>query len=177
MITIGVLILFLPAIIILAISVIINSDLSIRFLAMALLLLCLDQMRMAIVDLQNIAAIPASKKDDRLDWFRGVTLATIVVELFGFYLAGWHLGVGAIVVLLSQIGFNLFAKIQLEPQSDSPIIVWTWRDRWVVLVADIVGVGLISFWLAKIAILGMSIGLLGMVLTYVVIKYASDKPV
>jgi hypothetical protein len=176
MITIGIVILFLPAIIILAIGVTVNSDLSTRLLVMALLLLCLDQMRMAIVDLQNIAAIPASKKDDRLNWFRGVTLATIVVELFGFYLAGWYLGVGAIVVLLSQIGFNLCAGIQLEPQSHAPIVVWTWRDRWVVLVADIVGIGLVSFWLAKIATLGMSIGLLGMVLTYGVVKYTSDIP-
>jgi hypothetical protein len=171
MTTIGIVILFLPAIGILIVSVITNSDLSARLLAMALLLLCFDQMRMAIVDLQNIAAIPASKKEDRLSWFYGVTLATILVELLGFYLAGWHLGVGTIVVLISQIGFNLFAGIQLDPQAKEPITSWTWRDRWVVLVADSVGIGLVSFWLAKIAPLGMSIGLLAMVLIYGVIKY------
>jgi hypothetical protein len=167
--------LFLPAIVILVMNVIFSGDLSSELLGIALTLLCLDQMRMAIVDLQNVRAIPGLKSDDRLTWFYRVTLTTIAVELFGFYLAGWYLGVGAIVVLLSQIGFNLFAGIQLEPSAEQPIITWTWRDRLVVLIADGVGIGLVSFWLAKMAMLGMSIGLLLMVLVYGVVKYASAK--
>jgi hypothetical protein len=172
---IGIVILFLPAILILVVSVISSSDLSSKLLAIALTLLCLDQMRMAIVDLQNIRAILGLKSDDRLTWFYRVTLVTIAVELFGFYLAGGYLGGGTIVVLLSQIGFNLFAGVQLEPLADQPIVTWTWRDRLVVLIADAVGIGLVSFWLAKMAMLGMSIGLLLMVLIYGVVKYTSAK--
>lgn len=50
-----------------------------RYLALALLLLCLDQARMAIADLQDIAAITtqSSGPDLRLDRFRLVTWSTI----------------------------------------------------------------------------------------------------
>jgi hypothetical protein len=143
-------------------------------LALALLVLGLDQMRMAILDLRQIAQVTAQFMDDdrRLDRFRWVTYSTISLEILGFGLAFWNLGWGAIVVLLSQIWFNLLAGVQLQPDGEPLIQDYGWRDRGLILFADSLGLLLSGLWLAGIAPLVMAIGLLAMVLIYVVLKYA-----
>jgi hypothetical protein len=148
-------------------------------LAIALLLLGIDQIRMAIVDLRQIAQVTAqlTTPDPRLDRFRWVTYSTIGLEILGFGLAFWHLGWGAIVVLLSQVWFNLLAGVQLQPDGepltqDALIKNLGWRDRGIILVADGLGILLSGFWAIGWAPLGMAIGLLAMVLIYGVIKYS-----
>jgi hypothetical protein len=98
-------------------------------LALALLLLAIDQARMAAVDLTQVAAIRAQPLDQRLEQFYRITLSTILFELLGFYGAIGNLGVGAAVVLLSQIWFNLLANIQLQPETEEPIRAWGIADR------------------------------------------------
>ncbi|MGI0490733.1 hypothetical protein ACN4EG_02890 [Alkalinema pantanalense CENA528] len=170
-------VLFLPAIVGLGWQTIAAVNWATRGVIIALLLLCGDQCRMAIVDLENVALVKdltLAKKltqDARLSRFYGVTIATIVIELLGFYSAiGW-LGWGAAIVLLSQVGFNLLAGIQLQPQESAPIVPWGIRDRLPVLIADALGLGLVGCWVAGIQPLAMALGLLTMVLIYGVVKY------
>ena len=138
-----------------------------RLLAMAIFLLSLDLCVMAIFDLQQVARVRALLLSDaRLDRFYGVTVMTIALELLGMYGAQSSLWVGAAVILMSQVGFNLFAGVQLLPDQAEPIVTFGIRDRALVLVADGVGVGLVSLGLAGVMPLGMASGLLGMVAIY-----------
>lgn len=70
------------------------------------------------------------------------------------------------MILMSQVGFNLFAGVQLLPDQAEPIVTFGIRDRALVLVADVVGVGLVSLGLVGVMPLGMASGLLGMVVIY-----------
>jgi hypothetical protein len=150
---------------------------SVRLLSLALLLLGADQARMAIVDLQNIQAVSEQiksaqlKHDPRLTRFSQVTISKIGLELIGLYLAWWNLGWGGLGVMCSQIWFNSLAGVQLNPHTDEPIQPWGIRDRSVILIADIAGLGLILLWIRQIAPLVDAIGLLAMVLLYGLMKY------
>ena len=146
-----------------------------RLLAMAIFLLSLDLCVMAIFDLQQVARVRALARSDalsdsfsaaRVDRFYGVTVITIALEWIGMYGALGSLWVGALVILMSQVGFNLFAGVQLLPDQAEPVVTFGIRDRAVVLVADGVGVGLVSLGLAGVMPLGMASGLLGMVVIY-----------
>ena len=142
-----------------------------RLLAMAIFLLSLDLCVMAIFDLQQVARVRAlllsdALSDARLDRFYGVTVMTIALELLGMYGAQSSLWVGAAVILMSQVGFNLFAGVQLLPDQAEPIVTFGIRDRALVLVADVVGMGLVSLGLVGVMPLGMASGLLGMVVIY-----------
>lgn len=138
-----------------------------RLLAMAIFLLSLDLCVMAIFDLQQVARVRALLLSDvRLDRFYRVTAMTIVLEWVGMYGAQGSLWVGAAVILMSQVGFNLFAGVQLLPDQAEPIVTFGIRDRALVLVADVVGVGLVSLGLVGVMPLGMASGLLGMVVIY-----------
>jgi hypothetical protein len=141
--------------------------------ALALLLLAIDQARMATVDLTQVAAVksPIQTPDQRLDLFYRITLSTVIVELLGFYGALGNLGGGAMLVLLSQVGFNLLANIQLQPDTEEPIQDWGIADRLPVLIADGVGLALVCLWLSGVAPLVMAAALLFMVLIYGGIKY------
>jgi hypothetical protein len=148
-----------------------------RLFTIAVILLGVDQARMAIVDLRNVQAlmlVPTQiAPDPRLAWFYKITLSTIGLELLGFFVAWKHLGWGALLILLSQVWFNLLAGVQLFPNTDNSIQHFGVRDRLVVLLADGFGIGLISLWIAQIAPMGVAIGLLSMVLLYGFVKYGS----
>ena len=138
-----------------------------KILAMAIVLLSLDLWVMAIFDLQQVARVRALLLSDvRLDRFYRVTAMTIVLEWVGMYGAQGSLWVGAAVILMSQVGFNLFAGVQILPDQAEPIVTFGIRDRALVLVADVVGVGLVSLGLVGVMPLGMASGLLGMVVIY-----------
>jgi hypothetical protein len=138
-----------------------------QVLAIAIFCLSLDLLAMAIFDLQQVQRVRAQDVTDvRLDGFWRVTIATIVLELIGLYSAQGSLWVGAIVILISQIGFNLFAGVQLLPEAQVKVVPFGIRDRAVVLGADILGLGLVSLGFAGVRPLGMAIGLLGMVVIY-----------
>jgi hypothetical protein len=138
-----------------------------RVLAGAIFLLSLDLLAMAVFDLQQVGRVRAQGVvDDRLDWFWRVTIATIVLELVGIYSAQSSLWVGAIGILMSQVGFNLFAGVQLVPEAEVKIMPFGMGDRSLVLVADGLGLGLVSLGWAGVMPLEMTIGLLGMVVIY-----------
>ncbi|NJN49113.1 MAG: hypothetical protein HC805_04125 [Alkalinema sp. RL_2_19] len=158
----------------LLIHIVTAPTLAARLLAIALLLLGLDQTRMAIVDLENIATvrqIPDCASQPQLTRFDWMTRSTIAFELIGFYVSSQWLAWGCICVLLSQVWFNLLAGVQLLPTTEQPIQPFGIRDRAVILVADSLGIGLASGYAAEIQPCGMAIGLLSMVCLYGMIKY------
>jgi hypothetical protein len=149
-----------------------------RCLAITLFILCLDQTRMAIVDLTHIHQLQTPDTPiPALQRFTLITWSTIGLELAGFYLSWQWLGWGSAVVLLSQLWFNLFAGVQLVPDATPPIQPWGIRDRAIVLVADTVGLALSILYARNIQPLGMAIGLLSMVLIYGLIKYWPSRSV
>lgn len=170
--------LYAPAIGLLLWQTIVQASLDQKLLAIAILLLSLDLLKMAIFDLEQVAKVRSmltiNSIEPRLDRFYWVTISTIVLELIGLYLGPISLSSSAIVVLLSQIGFNLLTQVQLMP--DMPDIVnkiqpWGIRDRAVVLIADCLGIGLVALGQSGHWPIETSVGLLMMVVTYGVIKY------
>lgn len=138
-------------------------------IAVALALVCVDQGRMAWVDLRNIHQL--SLADDRVVGFTIVTAITIVWELIGFYLAWQYLVLGMVVMLASQLFFNTVAQIQLYPQSLEPIRPFPFQARWPVLLANAVALGLIALWQAD-HWRQLTSGLwLAMVVIYLIAKY------
>jgi hypothetical protein len=164
--------LFFPASLGLLSQVIGRNELSSQLLALALLLLCIDQARMAVVDLENVQQVKQQVQDARLNNFYRVTVSTIFLELLGFYGSSFWLGWGAILVLLSQVWFNVLAGIQLQPKEENPIQAWGIPERRLVLIADGVGLILVSLWILQIAPLWMASGLLAMIVIYGWVKYA-----
>ncbi|MGP1374540.1 MAG: hypothetical protein ACTS3T_17030 [Almyronema sp.] len=166
--------LFLPASLGLVAKAFVAELISERVLALALLLLSVEQARMAVVDLEQIAAVSQkAKPPPRLQWFRQVTLITIALELLGFYIAWVNLGIGTLLVLLSQIGFNLLAGIQIDLTQPVMLQPYGIRQRWLVLMADSIGLLLVSLWCFEIAPLETALALFVMVCGYGVFKYGS----
>ncbi len=165
--------LFFPASLGLLAQVFGANELSHQLIALALLLLCIDQARMAVVDLEQVEQVKQRVQDPFLDNFHRVTVSTIVLELLGFYGSYIWLGWGAILVLLSQVWFNVLAGVQLQLTEENPIQTWGISERRIVLIADGVGIILVGLWIAQIAPFWMGSGLLAMVVIYGWVKYSS----
>ncbi|MBD2120802.1 hypothetical protein H6F68_07745 [Trichocoleus sp. FACHB-262] len=164
--------LFFPACLALLWQVIGGDELSTQLLALGILLLCVDQARMAVVDLEQVAQARQQIQDARLKRFYQATVSTIALELLGFYAATLWLGWGSLVILLSQVWFNLWAGIQLHSAEKIAIQAWGIPQRLPVLGADAIGLVLVSLWMLKIAPLGIATGLLALVSLYGAMKYA-----
>lgn len=141
--------------------------------ALALALLCVDQGRMALVDLDNIRQV--TLEDERVRQFHRVTLITIVLELMGFYIAWPQLGIGTAMVFLSQLFFNTAAKIQLYPGSLDPIRPFELQERSSVLIANTVALGLIVIWQLGLLRLITAALLLVMTIVYLGVKYLPES--
>ncbi len=171
--------LYAPAMILVLWQAIVQPSLDQKLLAIAILLLSLDLLRMAIFDLEQVAKVRSMlaidsnepKNEPKLDRFFWVTIGTVTVELIGLYLAPVSLSSSAIVILLSQVGFNLLTQVQLMPDLVDKIQPWGIRDRAVVLIADCLGIGLVVLGQRGYWPIGTSVGLLMMVVIYGVIKY------
>jgi hypothetical protein len=160
--------LFSPAILGLGIQTATAGGVSPKVLALALLLLGFEQAHMAGVDLRQVSLVQRRVKDPRLQPFQWVVLGTIAGELVGFYLAAAGvLGGGMLVILISLIGFNLLASIQLAPQAPEPIIPCRAENRFDVLALNGVAVGLALFWLQDPTQPWPALGILAIVLTYI----------
>ena len=137
--------------------------------AAALALLCIDQGRMAYVDLRNIAQIGLD--DSRVRRFAWVTAITIMLELLGFYLAWRRLSLGVGLVIVSQLLFNTAAPVQLQPRTETPIAAVDQASRRGVLVANALALGIILLGQWPAARGASVLGLLGLVAAYLAIKY------
>ncbi|MFH7026452.1 MAG: hypothetical protein ACHBN1_13850 [Heteroscytonema crispum UTEX LB 1556] len=162
--------LFFPASISILRQVIWGSELTHQLLALGMFLFCIDQARMAAKDLQQIAEAKKQVNDIRLDTFSTITISTIIIELFGFYASSVWLGWGSILILISQVWFNLFAGLKIHPSAEIIIQPWKISERLPVLIADFIGLVLVSLWMSQIASLWITWILFGMAIVYCSIK-------
>ncbi|MBE9063398.1 hypothetical protein [cf. Phormidesmis sp. LEGE 11477] len=161
-----------------------------RLLALALMLFCLELANMAKVDLDNISLTLKralqQAEDDQLSSFLFVVSSTIVLELIGFYAALVSLPIGAIVIVCSQLWFNLLAKLQLQPGQTPAVISFGLLQRLPVLLANGAGLGLLSLWFVPNSALAIGFviqlrqwlagGLLALVILFLLIKYVILRP-
>ena len=162
---------FLPAGLALFAHAIGSAPLAERILALALTLFCIELTYMAFVDLRDIAAI-AQPQDPQIQRFRKVTYSTIVLEVVGFYTALGSLPIGALIIIASQLWFNLLARIQLWPQEIPAIVSLPATDRRAVLIANGVGIGLLGLWPIQEIRTWSASGLLILITLFLVIKYS-----
>ncbi|MGF1570275.1 MAG: hypothetical protein ACFCVD_19755 [Nodosilinea sp.] len=169
--------LFLPAGLGLLAQVLQPHPLPHRILALALMLISVEQATMARVDLRQIALVErgltlhAHGQDANLARFRRVVIATIGGELAGFYLAATgYLGGGVLVILTSLVGFNVAAGVRLDPAAAEPIQPAGMGSRLDVLAIDGVAMGLGILWIAHLARGWVAGGLLALVLVYAASK-------
>ncbi|AFZ02610.1 hypothetical protein [Calothrix sp. PCC 6303] len=161
---------FFPACLSILKQVIFGTELTHRLLALGTFLFCIEQARMAVKDLQKIRDAKKQFTDHRLEIFYRITISTIVIELLGFYLCSVWFGWGAIVILITQIWFNLFANLKIDLDSDISLQTWKITERIAVLSADIGGLILVILWMQGIASDLIAWGLFGMVILYGSIK-------
>ncbi|MGB5594585.1 MAG: hypothetical protein WBM62_11205 [Crocosphaera sp.] len=142
-----------------------------KLLACAIFLMCLEQGRMALVDLDNIKLVKQKYTDSRIDTFSTITIITIMIELLGFYSAFLDLSWGGIVVIISLIFFNICTKIKLHPSENIMIEPWGISQRLPILLTNGLALILISLRMFEVFTLLISSILLGLTIAYGVIKY------
>jgi len=162
--------LFFPACLGILKQVIWNTELTHQLLAFGIFFFCIEQANMANQDLQKVANAKSKVKDSRLDIFQRITIITIIIELIGFYLSSIYLGSGSLLILVALIWFNLFANIKINNSVNHIIQDWNITERLPVLIADIVGLILVSMWMLNIASNLISWGLFAMAVIYCGIK-------
>lgn len=150
-------------------------NLSAQLIAIGFVLLCIDQAKMAAIDLQKALLIKKKRQDDRLDTFYQITIITIIMELFGFYIAYFRLGWGAIFVLLSQVYFNSFVNINLSTKEEIKIENKSIQEKYLILCTDTLALILVILWLLNIHSLWMGSMLFSMIVIYVFFKYVIPK--
>lgn len=143
-------------------------------IAIALTLVCIDQGRMAWVDLDNVYQV--SLADRRVAQFYGITLITVVIQLTGFYLVWQRLALGMVIFLISQLFFNVAAPVQLYPHSHEPIRPVSPWARWPILLANGIAIGLIGLWQAGQFRQLTATLWLAMVVIYLAVKYLALPP-
>ncbi len=162
--------LFFPACLAVLKQVIWGSELTQQMLALGTFLFCIEQSRMAVKDLQQIADAKKQIKDTCLNSFYQVTAITIFIELIGFYVSSIWWGWGSILILISQVWFNLFASLKIQYSPKISLQTWKVTDRLPVLIADILGLFLVSLWMLEIGSEWIAWGLFAMVIVYGSIK-------
>lgn len=147
-----------------------------QLVRLALVLLGLDQARMAWVDLVRVRQAQTTP-DPRLTRFKGVTISTVIWELIGFYGAVQEPVIGMMIVFSSQLWFHCLAPVQLIPHSSGGILVqpYTVPQRLPVLIADGVLLGLLGLIGGAIAPLGNAIAVLVLILAYLGHKIISPS--
>ena len=148
-----------------------------QLLALGLFLLAIDQARMAVVDLEQIAMVKNQTLDPRLTRFYWVTISTIVIELMGFYLASRYLGIGILFVLGSQVWFNAIVRIQIDPVQTNPIQEKPTLEKFLLFLANLLGMVLISLWIAKITPMVIVLSLWAIAIAYGGIKLVQSFPI
>ncbi len=162
--------LFFPASLGILRQVILSPQLTHQLLGFGIFLFCIEQANMANQDLRQVINAQRQIQDARLDIFQRVTVITIILELIGFYLSSIYLASGSLVILLGLILFNLFANIKIHNSANHIIKDWNITERLPVLIADIVGLILVSMWMLNIASNWISWGLFAMALVFCGIK-------
>ncbi len=162
--------LFFPACLSVLREVIWGQELTHQLLYLGMFMFCIEQASMAAQDLRQIASAKKQVKDIRLNTFLTITNMTIFIELLGFYAAAVSFGWGSILILLSQVWFNLLAGIKINLTTASIIQTWKVTERFPVLIADIIALFLVSLWMLHIGSVWITWILFGMPILYCSIK-------
>ncbi|MFN5514250.1 MAG: hypothetical protein ACK5CA_05750 [Cyanobacteriota bacterium] len=149
-----------------------DSPLDQRLLTLGFALLALDQGRMAALDFRQIDQVQENlaPAPSVLGTFHLLIWSAVIWELIGFYAGLFSLGWGILIVLSSQVWFNAWAPIRLEPERSPPIQARPWLEKLGVLTADLLGCGLILLWIWQIAPLTIVLGLWSVALLYGAVK-------
>ncbi len=110
-------------------------------------------------------------EDSRLNHFYKITISTIVLEIIGFYLALLSLQGGALIIIFSQIWFNILAGVQLAVEGSPAVVPFGVAERKAVLVANAIGFGLICCWPIEPVRIWLALGLLVLIALFLIIKY------
>ncbi|MBW4508751.1 MAG: hypothetical protein KME64_19890 [Scytonematopsis contorta HA4267-MV1] len=162
--------LFFPACLGVLRQIIWGSELTHQMLALGTFLFCIEQARMAVKDLRQITDAKKQINDIRLNNFQKITISTIFIELIGFYVSSTWWGWGSIIILISQVWFNLFAGVKIQTSPEIIIKSWHISERSLVLFADVLGLVLVSLWMSNIASNLIAWGLFAMVIIYGSVK-------
>jgi hypothetical protein len=113
----------------------------------------------------------AAQQDSRLSHFYKVTLSTIALEVVGFHLALLSLQWGALIIIFSQLWFNMLAAVQLFPYETPAVRPFGIAERQAVLSANILGFGLLCCWPVQSAQVWLALGLLVLIALFLAVKY------
>lgn len=147
------------------------NNLSDQLISFAFFLFSLEQARMAIIDLKPCLFDKNKLQKSVYINFYIVIFTTLIIELYGFYLALFSLGWGAIFVLISQLWFNCFAQIKVTETENVMIQDYTFSDKIIVLSADVIALILMSLWVMNFYPLTIALGMLTITLTFGTLKY------
>ena len=111
-------------------------------------------------------------EDSRLIPFQRTVVSTIVLELLGFYTIPVSLQWGGIIIIFSQLWFNLLAKVQLFPAQPQSVSSFGLLERLPVLIANTIGLALLCLWPMLEYRLWLAIGLLTLIIIFLLVKYA-----
>lgn len=124
----------------------------------------------------RIATQTKPQTDKQITRFRRVVISTIVLEATGFYLAWRSLPVGAIVIIFSQLWFNLLAGVQIHPAAQPPVVPFPLSRRKAVLVANAIALSLLCLWPISAIRQIIAIGLLTLISIFLIVKYGFSHP-
>ncbi|MBL1210967.1 hypothetical protein [Geminocystis sp. GBBB08] len=151
------------------------NNLSAQLISFAFFLFSLEQARMAVIDLKPCIFSKNCFQSTVFIKFYLVIITTLIIELFGFYLALFSLGWGAIFVLISQFWFNCFAPVKIRETENITIQDYPFTDKIIILAADTIALILMSLWLINIFPLIISISILALTLIFCFVKYRNHR--
>ncbi|BAQ66368.1 hypothetical protein [Geminocystis sp. NIES-3709] len=146
--------------------------LSDQLISFAFFLFSLEQARMAVIDLKPCLFKENMENELQYSSFYIVIIVTLVIELFGFYLALFSLGWGAIFVLISQLWFNFFSPVKVIEQENIKIQNYAFSDKIIILFADVIALILMTLWLINFYPLTIAFIMLGFTMIFGIIKYS-----
>lgn len=148
-----------------------SSNLSYQLIAFSFFLCCLEQARMAVIDINKYKLAQNKFEDKRLVNFKYVLLTTIFIELCGFYLTFFSLKIGTILVFLSQVFFNSLVGIKIETIPNLMIINYDLNQRISLVIIDGFVLLLMILWSLNIQSLLIAIAMLLITITFLLTKY------
>lgn len=192
-------ILFFPASFGLLWQSLILNNLSEQLISFSFFLFSLEQARMAFIDItsytvgksnnlynydiltQESQIINLTSQDtifhsenDNLSQFLFVIISTIIIELFGFYLALFSLGWGTIFVVISLIWFNTLAPLKVLETGEFSLTNYPFSDKVMILFADIICLVLMGLWVINFYPLIIAFMILFITLTFAGVKYGTS---
>lgn len=153
-----------------------ENILSHQLISFTFFLFSIEQARMAVVDLKHYH-LDKNNDHHNLSKFLKVIIITIIIELLGFYGALFYVGSGAFLVMISQLFFNFFAPLKVVEGENISLQNYPLSEKVAVLLADSIPVMLMILWLMNFYPVIMASIILGITLTFGMVKYIGSVKV